>query len=334
MADTYTRVKDIIVNITAAAVSGAVGLGIPLVISGKAEKAVEYKEVANLADVAAAGFASTTDVYKNCAAIFSQNNRPAKIAVCATTDTVAAWLTANYDKDFRQIIPVLGAEDSTLAEIATAVNTLDNKMLFIAVETTDELPTIQSDKVVAIVYGGKSECVNAAVVGATAGLAVGSFTYKNIKLVGVEAEDKSVTEVDAIHEAGAICILKKAGDIVTSEGKTTSGEYIDVVDSKDYIVINIAYKAQKLLNDSPKLTFDNVGISQLENVVTDVLASAYGLGIIATNEDGTAAYSTSFATREQTSETDRADRHYKGGNFSFDLAGAIHMATINGTLNI
>lgn len=334
MADTYTRVKDIIVNITAVAVSGTVGLGIPLVISGKAEKAIEYTECANLAEVIAAGFTTETEVYKNCAAIMSQNNRPAKIAVCATTDNVATWLTANYDKNFRQIIPVLGADDSTIAEVATAVNTLDNKMLFIAVETTDELPTLQSDKVVAIVYGGESECVNAAVVGATAGLSVGSFTYKNIKLVGVIAEDKSATEVEAIHKAGAICILKKAGDVVTSEGKTTSGEYVDVVDSKDYIITNIAYKAQKLLNDSPKLTFDNVGISQLENVVTDVLASAYGLGIIATNENGTPAYSTTFAARESISETDKADRHYKGGNFSFDLAGAIHMATINGTLNV
>lgn len=334
MADTYTRVKDIIVNITAAAVTGSVGLGIPLVIAGKAEKAVEYKECSTLAEVVSAGFDTETDVYKNCAAIMGQNSRPAKVAVCATTDTVQAWLAANSNKDFRQIIPVLGTEDSTLMELATVVNTMEGKMLFIVVATAAELPTLKSDKVVAIVYNGKSECVNAAVVGATAGLATGSFTYKNVKLVGVEPEDKSVSEVEVIHNAGAMCILKKAGDIVTSEGKTTSGEYIDVVDSKDYIIANITYKAQKLLNDSPKISFDNIGISQLENVVTSVLADAYTLGIIATNEDGTPAYSTTFAGRDATSETDRAERHYKGGNFSFDLAGAIHMATINGTLNI
>lgn len=334
MADIYTRVKDIIVNITAAAVTGSVGLGIPLVITGKAEAAVDYKECATLAEVVEAGFTTETDVYKHCAAIMGQNSRPAKVAVCATTDKIEAWLATNSTKDFRQIVPVLGAEDSTIAELATVVNTLDGKMLFVTVKTTDELPATQSDNIVAIVYGGASECVNAAVVGATAGLTVGSFTYKNVKLVGIEAEDKSAAEVDAIHNAGALCILKKAGDVVTSEGKTTSGEYIDVVDSKDYIITNITYKAQKLLNDSPKLSFDNIGISQLENVVTSVLADAYNMGIIATNEDGTPAYKTTFAGREATAETDRADRHYKGGNFSFDLAGAIHMATINGTLNI
>lgn len=334
MADIYTRVKDIVVNITAAAVTGSVGLGIPLVIAGKAEAAVDYTECATLAEVIEAGFTTETDVYKNCAAIMGQNSRPAKVAVCATTDKVEAWLAANSTKGYRQIIPVLGEEDSTIAELATVVNTMEEKMLFVTVTKADELPATQSDKVVAIVYGGASECVNAAVVGATAGLTVGSFTYKNIKLVGVEAEDKSAAEVDAIHNAGAICILKKAGDVVTSEGKTTSGEYIDVVDSKDYIISNITYKAQKLLNDSPKLSFDNIGISQLENVVTSVLAEAYTMGIIAMNDDGTPAYSTTFASREDTSDTDRAARHYKGGNFSFDLAGAIHMATINGVLNI
>lgn len=334
MADTYTRVKDIVVNITTATVAGSVGLGIPLVVAGKAEASLEYTECAELAEVIEAGFGTETDVYKYCEALLGQEKRPASIAVVATTGKVADWLTANANKDFRQIIPVLGAEDSTIAELATVVNTLENKMLFIQVATTDELPTLQSDKIVAIVYGGESECVNAAVVGATAGLAVGSFTYKNIKLTGIEPEDKSVGDVKAIHEAGAICILKKAGDVVTSEGITTSGEYIDVIDSKDYIILNVEYKAQKLLNDSPKLTFDNVGISQLENVVTDVLNEAYNLGIIATNDDGTAAYSTNFASRSETSAGDRADRHYKGGKFTFDLAGAIHTATINGTLNI
>ena len=330
----FTRVKDVNVNITEAAVAGSIGLGIPLVITGKAAEEVAFVECAELADVIAAGFGTDTNVYKACAVMLSQNDRPAAFAVCATTDTIADWIAKNYDKDCRQIVPVLGEEDSTLLEIATAVNAVEGKMLFLTVKTADELPVIQSDKVVAVVYNGASEYANAAVVGATAGLTVGSFTYKNIKLVGIEPEDLGAGEVKAIHEAGAMCILKKAGDVVTSEGKATSGEYIDVVDSEDYIIANITYKGQKLLNDSPKLTFDNVGISQLENAVTDVLADAYNMGIIATNDDGTAAYSTSFASRSETSASDRADRHYKGGKFSFDLSGAIHNATINGTLNI
>lgn len=332
MADTYTRVKDITVNITTQAVAGSVGLGIPLIIAGKAATAVAYTECSSVAEVTTAGFADGTAVHEAAEVLFAQDNKPSKIAVVATADKIAVWLAANYDKDFRQVIPITGTSDSTNGELVTAINGLDGKMLFLEVAATSDLPATQSDKVVAIVYGGTSDYVNAALVGATAGLAAGSFTYKNVKLKSVVAEDKSSSDVSTIHTAGGICILKKAGDVVTSEGKTTSGEYIDIVDSKDYIVNNIVYTAQKLLNDSPKISFDNVGISQLENCITNVLADAYRLGIIATNENGTAAYSTNFATRAETLASDRASRHYQGGRFSFDLAGAIHNATINGTL--
>lgn len=334
MADTYTQVKDINVNITTAAVVGSIGLGIPLVIAGKSETVVDYTECSNLNEVITAGFAADTAVHKACAAIFSQANKPKSVAVCGTVTPIAEWLTANAMKDFRHIIPVLGEEDSTVAELATLVSTLESKMLFAVVATKEELPTTQSERVVCVVYNGKSEYPNAAVVGASAGLAAGSFTYKNLVLTGIEAEALTAAQVKEIHDAGGICILKKAGDVVTSEGITTDGEYIDIVDSKDYIVNNIVYQGQKLLNNSKKLSFDNVGISQLENVVTSVLAEAYAAGIIAANEDGTPAYSTSFATRAETPAGDRAARTYNGGSFTFDLAGAIHNATINGTIEV
>lgn len=331
MADTYTQVKDIVVNIAISSATGSIGLGNPLVIVGNAEAAVDYKECNGLDDVVAAGFAMGTETYKACAMLFGQADKPKTVAVCATNGTIAEWLTANKNKNFRQIVPIMGA-DETLAEIITVVNTTEDKMLFATVKTKDDLPTTKSERVVCVVYGGTSAYPNAAVVGAAAGLAAGSFTYKNLIITGIEPEELGAADVQAIHDAGGICILKKAGDVVTSEGITTDGEYIDIVDSKDYIISNIVYQGQKLLNDSKKLSFDNVGISLLESVVTNVLADAYNNGIIATNADGEAAYSTNFAARDEVSASDRAARKYNGGKFSFDLAGAIHNATVNGVI--
>lgn len=334
MADTYTQVRDITVNITTHSAAGSIGLGIPLVIAGMAEKAVEYTECNSLADVVAAGFAAETEVYKACAVIFAQENKPKTVAVCAATGKVAEWIAANAVKGFRQIVPVLGAEDSTVEELATAASAAEDKMLFLAVDAIESIPEAQSERVVVVVYGGASEYPNAAVVGASAGLAAGSFTYKNLILTGIEPENLTPAQVEATHNAGGMCIIKKAGDIVTSEGKTTDGEYIDIVDSKDYIISNIVYQGQKLLNNNRKLPFDNIGISQLENVVTSVLADAFRNGVIATNDDGTPAYKTNFAARSEVTAGDRASRTYKGGNFTFDLAGAIHNATINGTIEV
>lgn len=334
MADTYTQVKDITVNITTSSAVGSVGLGFPLVIEGMAQKDIAYTECNSIADVVKAGFAEDSAVYKACAVIFAQANKPKTVAVCATKGKVGAWLTANGTMGYRQIVPILGADDSTAAELVTAVDNLGAKMLFLEVETAAELPATKSERVVGVVYAGTSEHANAAVVGASAGLAAGSFTYKNLVLTGIEPEELTVAQVEAVHEAGGMCIIKKAGDVVTSEGKTTDGEYIDIVDSKDYVINNIIYKGQKLLNTNKKVPYDNVGISMLENVVTNVLADAFRNGIIATNDDGTGAYSTSFESRADVPASDRAARTYNGGHFTFDLAGAIHNATINGTVVI
>ena len=144
---------------------------------------------------------------------------------------------------------------------------------------------------------------------------------KNIILKGIEPELLTDSQIEAIHKIGGICIVQKAGDVVTSEGTVLSGEYADIIDSKDYVIRNITYKSQKLLNNSKKLAFDNTGIRE-----------AFLSGIIAQDDEGQPMYSTNFATRADIPAADRAARNYKGGKFSFSLAGAIHYATINGTI--
>lgn len=327
--------NDVIVKITQKQVAGSAGFGVPLIVQGMGTTAKEYAEYGGIDDVTEAGFAPETPVYKQCLKIFMQNNRPAKVAVCVGTGKVTETLKEIAGKDFRQVIPVLGEDDDTLKDLAAYVETSEDKMLVIKVADSSDLAAIgKMDRTMAVVYAGTDDGVEGALVGATAGLTVGSFTYKNIIIKGIAPDPLTDTQIDAVHAASGICIVQKAGDIVTSEGTVLSGEYTDIIDSKDYVIKNIAYKSQKLLNSTPKLSFDNVGISQLEGVVTGVLAEAYAMGIIAENEDGTPAYSTEFATRGETPAGDRAERTYNGGKFSFDLAGAIHYATINGTIEV
>lgn len=327
--------NDVTVKITQNQVAGSAGFGVPLIVQGMGAAAKEYAEYGSIDEVSDAGFTPETPVYKQCLKVFMQNGRPARVAVCVGAGKVTETLNQVRDRDFRQVIPILGENDDTLKELAAYVEASEDKMLFIKVADTSELAAIgKMDRTMAIVYAGTDDGVEGALVGATAGLTVGSFTYKNIIVKGIAPDPLTDAQIDAVHAAGGICIVQKAGDIVTSEGTVLSGEYTDIIDSKDYVVKNIAYKSQKLLNSTPKLSFDNVGISQLEGVVTGVLAEAFNMGIIAENEDGTPAYSTGFATRAETPAGDRAERTYNGGKFSFDLAGAIHYATINGTIEV
>ena len=327
--------NDVTVKITQKQVSGSAGFGVPLIVQGMGTAAKDYTEYDSLDAVMEAGFAQDSAVYKQCAKLFIQNNRPAKVAVCVGTGKVTETLNLIKDKDFRQVIPILGEGDDALKDLAAYIEATEDKMLFAKASDATGLAAIgKMDRTVVIVYAGNEEGVEGAVVGATAGLTVGSFTYKNIIIKGITPDPLTDAQIETIHNAGGICIVKKAGDIVTSEGIVLSGEYADIIDSKDYVVRNIAYKSQKLLNSIAKLDFDNTGISQLEGVVTNVLKEASTMGIIAVDDDGVPIYSTDFATRSETSEEDRAARTYKGGKFSFDLAGAIHYATINGTIEV
>lgn len=327
--------NDVVVKITQKQVAGSASFGVPLIIQGMGTSAKEYAEYGSLDEITDAGFATDGPVYKQCTKLFIQNDRPSKIAVCVGTGKVTETLNLIKEKDFRQVIPILGEEDDTLKDLAAYIEATEDKMLFTKVADSASLAAVgKMDRTVAVVYAGEEYGVEGALVGATAGLTIGSFTYKNILIKGIPADPLTDAQIDSIHAAGGICIVQKAGDIVTSEGKALSGEYIDIIDSKDYVIRNIAYKSQKLLNSSPKLAFDNTGISQLEGVVTNVLKEASMMGIIAVDEDGIPLYSTNFATRAETNPSDRTERNYKGGKFSFELAGAIHYATISGIVEV
>ncbi len=316
---------------------GKLGFGIPLILVESATKDVEYIECSNLAEVEKAGFTNTTEIYKTAALIFAQDNAPKTIAVCATTGDTKTWLTNvdNVGKGWRQLLVV--GDTVKVADIMTTIETLDNKMYFanLLAEDTTSL-TVKDIKRTILFYctDTKYTVPVAALVGATAGLPVGGFTYKNIILKGIEPQKLTDTQIKAIHDKGGITFVTKAGDNVTSEGKVAGGEYIDIVDSQDYIISNLEYNTQKVLNNMDKVPYDNTGIAILESVAVNVLRDAFNNGIIATNEDGTPAYAVDYATRENTEASDRAARKYIGGQFAFTLAGAIHDVEIKGEIII
>lgn len=314
---------------------GSVGFGIPLILEENASKAVEYTECDSLADVVAAGYTETTKVYKTATLMLMQNNAPKKIAVCSTTGTTVSWLTdvANTAKDWRDLVVVAGGTDEIdVASIMTSMETLGeegiHKLFFASLELNDETVfNVNEIERTVLFYCNSTEefpVPVAALVGATAGKTAGSITYKNMILKGISPQSLTSIQVENIHDKGGITFVTKAGDNVTSEGKVAGGDFIDVIDGNDFVISNIAYKVQKTLNSLDKVAYTNNGITVIENAVIDVLREAYINGIIAENEDGTPAYTVNFARREDTTEADRAERKYTGGQFAYYLAGAIH----------
>ncbi|MGN1456959.1 MAG: DUF3383 family protein [Acutalibacteraceae bacterium] len=300
----------------------------------------------NIKSLILAGYTTESTVYKAIELIFEQENAPEKVALCSTKQSVVEFLSdeSNVSKNWRQLIVVDeitdGGEDAanynSTAEIAEKMETLDGKMFFASTPAIDSGDGYldKYNRTVIFVYDGVIPVPEAALVGEAAGRNPGSFTYKNMKLKGLEPQNLSSTRIEKIHQHGGITFVEKAGDKVTSEGIVASGEYIDIIDSKDYVIEQIQYNVQKLLNSSDKIPYDNNGIAMLESTVVSVLKDAYNNGIIADTDDGKPDYDVSFAVRADTEAEDRAKRKYLNGSFKFALAGAIHTVEIVGEVSI
>lgn len=332
--------NDVQVTINIQRPTPKIGFGKPLIL-GESAAGTPYKNYADLAAVAV-DFIATTEVYKAAAAIFAQgDDAPAEIAVMtrktgATAETLAEILAKAFLQDWQFMISVT-AVLADIQTIAAAIEADGTRMYVVRSNSLTDLATIQAgdyERTVVMYHTTIANYPEAAWVGRTSSAPVGSVTWKFKKLTGITPLAITLTEMNAIHALGANTYVTKAGDSVTSEGKTVSGEYIDIVHSKDYLIASIEFAIQKLLNNSPKVPYDNNGIAMLESATRDVLQRAFNNGMIATDSDGIGMYGTSFKSRQEVDPADRAAREYNDGTFNFDLAGAIHTTTIKGYIRL
>ena len=330
---------DVKVKISVSKPVGSVGFGTPLLLEcGVTTSPVGYEECASLAEVMALGFAETDNIYKAASMVFAQENRPEKIAVCQSSETVVPAITAIVNKGWRQLVLVGSTYEATdYIAAADYIEQTGNKMMFLSMSATEfgtfktNLANKKYDRTV--IFVNATEYAAAALVGETAGRTAGSFTYKFKSFANVAAETYTDAEITALHEAGAFAYMTKAGDDVTTEGISQSGKYIDITDSIDYVIQNIEYRIQKVFNTTAKVTYDDRGIALLESATVSALQEAFTNGIIAVMADGsTPDYTVSFAPRATTTEADRESREYKYGTFKFALAGAIHYCEVEGEI--
>jgi hypothetical protein len=351
--------KDVKVVISLAKPVTGTGFGYPLIFEGKATTFIDYTECYDIDDVIKAvgkitdsddeetvatktATAKESNIYKAALLIFMQDNAPEKIAVYATSSSATTGLAALMHHGWRQVIVTsVGVEgEDTRKAISDYIETTE-KMYFTSVEKALNLSGQSAisgnERTVIMCHDDDNTLITfpeAALVGVAASKVAGSFTYKNLMLKGLTPKVLSDSQINEIHNANAMAFVLKCGDGVTSEGKTTSGEYIDIIDAKDYIIQNIEYQTQKLLNQSDKIPYDNSGIARLETVCVNVLRDAANNGLIALTDEGVYDYSVSYKARSETKGADRAERKYVEGSFRFALAGAIHTVEIKGTIEI
>ncbi|MDF2657764.1 MAG: hypothetical protein K0Q94_555 [Paenibacillus sp.] len=334
-------IRDVTVTINLLQPAGITGFGKPLILGTKTGGAA-YKEYSDLAGLTP-DFAATTEVYKAAAALLGQGaNSPASFAVVAydgTSGDPVATLQANWDRDWYFLI----ATESDVADIKLIADVVEGKgfkMFATRTDDTTDLVTLKAqdyDRTFVIYHSSATEVAkypDAAWVGARGSSPVGSVTWKFAQLVGITADTIGKATVESVDADGGNVYVMRGGQPRTGEGKTVSGEFIDVIMSKDWVKLNIENSIQTLLNNNPKVPYTNSGIGQLEGATINVLKAGHNQGIIAEDDDGIPLYSTNFPSREQSNPADRAARKYTGATFTFQLAGAVHEGAITGTITV
>ena len=346
------RQKDVTININRAAVATNVGTWMPLIFAGKNTSAIAYTVCRSLEDViitvggitpsdteqqkaTKTAAAKATGIYKAAQLMLMQNDAPAEFAICASTAVTTTGIVDVLAREWRQLIVVsigVTGEDTAKA-ISDYIETTD-KLFFVSATSTSGV-TSTNERTIWVVHDDVNDVEHpeSAVVGATAGKPAGSINYKNMEVRGLTPPDITDAQLDAIRAVNGIALIYRSGKVVTSDGKTASGEYIDILDGIDFVVQGITNETEAFLISADKVKYDNTGIAQLENICYDVLSQAASQDIIAI-DDNVPQFTVDYKPRSETRQADRAARRYVEGNFTFSLAGAIDTVVVNGTVEI
>lgn len=343
--------KDFIVNITK--LTKAItqqGFGLPLILAtNKAHPYTLYGDISALAE----DFPAETATYDIASRIFGQNPAPAQIAVCGML-----YDTQEEDPDSPgEFITVPGEPADLVAELNDLVETKNDwyflvcdrndtdiitalsgwvdtqiKMYFVTSQTLTTPVALESERTVVMYHDDEDAYVAEGLVAIAATHRPGELTFKFKTVNGVTEAGVTATELAALHEANGFSYLRKMGVLQTTEGTTTSGEYIDVVMGADFLKVRMEEEAAYLAVNTLKIPYDNQGISMLMSCVDSVLKRGVDQGIILRDDDGNGVYEITVVKREDVSKNDVANRVYNGVRWTAKLAGAIHTGIISGIL--
>lgn len=333
--------KDVTVKIDIKKAAKVVALGKPLILAEFAGPQT-YKSYSEPETVEAI-FGKDSVVSKLATTLLKQGDSSTATIAIATYDTNADpastavdALNKYYDEDWYFVVE----DTQVLEEVKAIADVVEGEGVKMhgtttkVIESLEALNNMKYDRTFTMFHKTVDEYPTEALIGGHGSKDVGSITYKDKKLVGITPQEVTTAELADIEALNSFMYVPKFGVNVTSEGTVLSGEYIDVIHSKDWIKINVENAVQNVFTINEKVAYTNKGILLLEVAVENVLKAAYTQGMIAENDDGQPSYEIKTLKRSETNPADRAARIYKGLSFNFELAGAIHAAQISGEIII
>ena len=165
----------------------------------------------------------------------------------------------------------------------------------------------------------------------------GSETWALKRVSGIEPSELSSTLLRELETGHSNWIDRRAGRIITMNGQTRGGEWIDVIRGRDWIENDMQLRIFNLLLTRSKIPFTNPGIALVENAMIASLKAAQDRGIVAPDEyDDEGNRLPGFIVRVPNAISltpmEKASRVLRNCTFAARIAGAIHVVVVNGSL--
>lgn len=165
----------------------------------------------------------------------------------------------------------------------------------------------------------------------------GSQTWEYKTITGASPSKLTDAQVRSFQKIPVLYYVRVAGRNITMNSKVGSGEWIDIIRLRDYLVTEIQERVFTTLVNAKKVPYNDEGIAAIQGAVTNVLIAAQNNGAIdadAYQDDGTVVrgYTVSVPLAMNIPKSDKKERRLRNVNFTARLAGAIHNVKIRGTL--
>lgn len=222
----------------------------------------------------------------------------------------AEWVESNKK------LYAAGSIDSTIARDAESV-------------ATDVAHTLKGSayaRSFVVHHPSNDEFADAAEMARFFAVAPGGETWRMKTLSGPTGEAYTDTEQTNMKAKYAHFYYELGGDVnaVGGDGKTASGEYVDVTRFLDWYESELQADLVDLALNLDKIPFTNAGIDMVEARVRKMNKRGIAAGGIREGTDEVEAPDVA-----DVDDSDRAARELPDVNSSFELAGAIHHITVN-----
>jgi hypothetical protein len=172
--------------------------------------------------------------------------------------------------------------------------------------------------------------IGAAMLGKNLPKDPGSITWKFKTLATIPFVEYTPGEKSALANKNIERYIRIAGNNLTCDGKTSSGEFIDITRFVDFIRVRLQENIFFRLKNADKVPFTDPGIAIIENEVRGVMQLGISVGGFAADP----APEVTVPLAADVSINDKANRLLPDVKFNATLAGAIHELEVRGVVTV